>query len=106
MRLQCWRADLFDAMAVALERFGPSPGEPFGGVQLVLVGDLYQLPPVVRDEERAFFEETYGTPFFFSAKNFNQGAFPTVELSTVFRQLGDYQLVSLLNGVRDGSAAQ
>ena len=97
------RADLFDAMAVALERFGPSPGEPFGGVQLVLVGDLYQLPPVVRDEERAFFEETYGTPFFFSAKNFNQGAFPTVELSTVFRQLGDYQLVSLLNGVRDGA---
>ncbi len=97
------RADLFDAMAIALERFGPHPGEPFGGVQLVLVGDLYQLPPVVHEDERAYFEEHYGTPFFFSAQYFNRDRFPTVELSTVFRQIGDYQLVSLLNGVRDGA---
>ncbi|MFC7580578.1 AAA family ATPase [Schaalia naturae] len=97
------RADLFDAMVAALERFGPHPGEPFGGVQLVLVGDLYQLPPVVTDAESAFIEEQFGTPYFFSGHSFTREAFPTVELTTVFRQVGDDQLVRLLNGVREGA---
>src|SRR5699024_9163047 len=48
------RADLFDALTAALELHGPRPGTPFGGVQLVLVGDLYQLPPVVTDREAAW----------------------------------------------------
>src|SRR5690606_34139549 len=97
------RADLFDALTAALERFGPRPGEPLGGVQLVLVGDLYQLPPVVTDAEAAFIEERYGTPFFFSARSFHRDTFPVVELSTVFRQQGDDRLVDLLNAVRDGA---
>ncbi|WP_275541238.1 AAA family ATPase [Acidipropionibacterium jensenii] len=97
------RADLFDAMVAALERFGPHPGEPFGGVQLVLVGDLYQLPPVVTDAEGAFIDEEFGTPYFFSGHSFTREAFPTVELTTVFRQIGDDQLVRLLNGVREGA---
>ena len=97
------RADLFDALAAALERFGPRPGEPFGGVQLVLVGDLFQLPPIVTDAEAAHIEEQYGTPFFFSAHSFDRDRFPAVELSTVFRQLGDDRLVDLLNAVREGA---
>lgn len=97
------RADLFDAMAAALERFGPKPGEPFGGVQLVLVGDLYQLPPVVTEREAAFIAERYGTPYFFSARAFDRERFPTLELTTVFRQIGDTRLVDLLNAVRDGT---
>lgn len=97
------RADLFDAMAAALERFGPKPGEPFGGVQLVLVGDLYQLPPVVTERESAFIAERFGTPYFFSARSFSREKFPMVELTTVFRQLGDSKLVDLLNAVREGS---
>ena len=97
------RADLFDALAAALERFGPRPGEPFGGVQLVLVGDLYQLPPVVHDDEAAYIEEHFGTPYFFSAQSFDREAFPAVELTTVFRQTGDSRLVDLLNAVREGT---
>ncbi|SEJ37313.1 AAA family ATPase [Demequina mangrovi] len=97
------RADLFDALVAALERFGPQPGEPLGGVQLVLVGDLHQLPPVVRDDEVDFFDERYGTPYFFSARRFDRDTFPVVELTTVFRQVGDTQLVDILNAVRDGA---
>ncbi|MFC7375417.1 exonuclease domain-containing protein [Brachybacterium sp. GCM10030268] len=97
------RADLFDALTAALERFGPRPGTPFGGVQLVLVGDLYQLPPVVTDGEAAWIEERFGTPFFFSARSFEPSTFPVVELGTVFRQLGDNRLVDLLNAVREGA---
>ncbi|WP_062461906.1 ATP-dependent DNA helicase [Demequina soli] len=97
------RADLFDALVAALERFGPRPGEPFGGVQLVLVGDLHQLPPVVRDDEVDFFDEHYGTPYFFSGRRFDRDAFPVVELATVFRQVGDMELVDILNAVREGA---
>ncbi|MGF3055993.1 AAA family ATPase [Microbacterium sp. YY-01] len=97
------RADLFDTLAAALERFGPKPGTPFGGVQLVLVGDLYQLPPVVTEREATYISETYGTPYFFSAKSYDRNQFPTVELTTVFRQIGDSRLVDLLNAVRSGA---
>ncbi len=97
------RADLFDALNAALELYGPAPGTPFGGVQLVLVGDLYQLPPVVTDHEAGWIEERFGTPFFFSARSFDTETFPVVELSTVFRQQGDDRLVELLNAVREGT---
>ncbi|MGP4977215.1 AAA family ATPase [Brachybacterium tyrofermentans] len=97
------RADLFDALAAALERFGPHPGEPFGGVQLVLSGDLYQLPPVVHDAEAEHIEHHYGTPYFFSSRAFDRDSFPVIELSTVFRQLGEDRLVDLLNAVREGT---
>lgn len=96
------RADLFDMLAAALERFGPRPGTPFGGVQIVLVGDLLQLPPVVAAAESAFFSTRYETPYFFSADSFRREDFPTVALTTVFRQLGDQRLTSLLNAVREG----
>ncbi|MBB5832495.1 exonuclease domain-containing protein [Brachybacterium aquaticum] len=97
------RADLFDALTAALELYGPRPGTPFGGVQLVLVGDLYQLPPVVTDHDAGWIERRYGTPFFFSAHSFDEDTFPVVELSTVFRQQGDDRLVDLLNAVREGT---
>ncbi|SCQ74797.1 AAA family ATPase [Propionibacterium freudenreichii] len=96
------RADLFDCLVAALERFGPHPGQPLGGVQLVLVGDLYQLPPVVTEGEREYFSTTYESPWFFSAHAYRRDDFPTVELTTVFRQIGDARLVHLLNAVRDG----
>lgn len=97
------RADLFDCLAIALERFGPRPGNRFGGVQLVLVGDLYQLPPVVTDGEREHFSSRYDSPYFFSADHYDTQAFPMVELTTVFRQVGDTRLVEILNAVREGA---
>lgn len=96
------RADLFDQVAAALERFGPRPGEPFGGVQIVLVGDLLQLPPVVHDSVAEYFSTRYETPYFFSADAFATMEFPTVALTTVFRQQGDVRLTALLNAVREG----
>lgn len=97
------RADLFDCLAVALERFGPKRGMPFGGVQLVLVGDLYQLPPVVTEGEKEYFEQRYESPYFFSADHYDRDHFPLIELTTVFRQIGDSRLVEILNDVRSGA---
>ncbi|WP_456696822.1 AAA family ATPase [Aeromicrobium sp. P5_D10] len=96
------RADLFDMLVAALERFGPRPGTRFGGVQIVLVGDLLQLPPVVTTGESEYFSTRYDTPYFFSADTFRREDFPTVALTTVFRQLGDQRLTSILNAVREG----
>jgi ATP-dependent DNA helicase PIF1 len=96
------RADLFDMLAAALERFGPVLGRPFGGVQIVLVGDLCQLPPVVTEREVEYFSTRYESPYFFSADSFQREEFPTVALTTVFRQRGDDRLTSILNAIREG----
>lgn len=96
------RADLFDQVAAALQRFGPVPGTPFGGVQIVLVGDLYQLPPVVHEAEAGYLNARYATPYFFSADNFRSSDFPTVALTTVFRQQGDDRMAAILNEIREG----
>lgn len=96
------RADLFDMVVASLERFGPKPQAPFGGIQLVLVGDLYQLPPVVKEDEKEYFRTVYDSPYFFSAHNYSSHWFPTINLTKVFRQLGDDQLVNMLNAIRTG----
>lgn len=96
------RADLFDMLVIALERFGPEPGQPFGGVQIVLVGDLHQLPPVVTEIEAEYFRTRYASPYFFSADRFRRADFPTVDLTRIFRQSGDERLAAILGGIRDG----
>lgn len=96
------RADLLDAVDAALRRFGPSPDEPFGGVQLVMFGDPYQLSPVVQEEEEDFFAHHYTTPFFFGSRALSQLDFDVVELQRVYRQ-SDETFVGLLNRVREGT---
>jgi GTPase SAR1 family protein len=87
------RADLFDAMDAVLREHGPRPGEPFGGVQIGLFGDLLQLPPIVKDEERPAFNgqwnEGWPSAWFVDALCFRTGNFQRVTLMKIFRQSQD-----------------
>ncbi len=99
------RSDLMWAMDQSLRVNRGRPREPFGGVRLVMFGDLHQLPPVVQEAEVAqHLESEYGGPFFFSVPALREavGTF-RIELSQVFRQ-SDQALISVLNRVRDGEA--
>lgn len=96
------RADLMDAIGWFLEVNGPRPGEPFGGVQLLLVGDLFQLSPVVDQKDlHAFFRRIYHSPHFFSAKSLQGATITRVELERIFRQQ-DRAFADLLNDLREG----
>ena len=92
------RADVLDMMDFSL-RFTRRSTKPFGGVQMLFIGDLYQLPPVVRDEN--ILMQYYDSSFFFSSLALQQLPLITVELTTVYRQT-DEIFVNLLNAIRDG----
>lgn len=93
------RADLLDAIDMVLRRYRRS-SRPFGGVQLLLIGDVHQLSPVVTEAERPYMQRVYPTPYFFASKALQRLNYVTIELTTVFRQQ-DAAFVSLLNHVRD-----
>ena len=97
------RADLFDMMNLALQRLRKDT-RPFGGVQLVLVGDLLQLPPVVTDDESRLFTEHWDFPYFFSAHCYDEVSLSTINLTTVWRQ-SDEEFIEILNQVREGSVS-
>ncbi|MBK7407490.1 MAG: AAA family ATPase [Saprospirales bacterium] len=95
------RADILDCMDVFL-RINREDPRPFGGVQLIFFGDLFQLPPVVASVmERQYFQTYYSTPYFFSAKVFAHGAFEfeMVELRHVYRQ-EQRHFLRLLDAIR------
>ena len=98
------RADLMDSLETSLRLHGPNPGQPFGGVQMVFVGDPFQLPPVVEDEEAEFFATHYQTPFFFSSHALGSLDFETVELEQIYRQ-SDEEFIELLNAIRENTAS-
>ena len=95
------RADLLDAIDMTLRRYRRS-SRPFGGVQLLMIGDVHQLAPVVTETERPFMEKVYPTPYFFASKALQQINYVTIELTTVYRQQ-DAAFVDLLNHVRDNN---
>lgn len=100
------RADLFDCIDRALRLNGPHPLEPFGGVQMLIIGDLYQLPPVVSREERGFFEGYYyQSPYFFDSKSYAGAGFETVELTHVYRQ-SDQDFIDILDAIRVAKATE
>lgn len=99
------RADVLDAVDRFLRLNGPDRDRAFGGVQVLMVGDLHQLPPVVSSEdERRRFDTEYETPFFFSSRALADVEIAAVELTKVFRQQ-DPHFIELLNQVRLGTPA-
>lgn len=93
------RADLLDAIDNVMRRFRDRT-RPFGGVQLLLIGDLQQLPPVETEEEARLLREYYDTPYFFSSQALGKAGFCMVELNTVYRQK-DPVFLHLLNSIRE-----
>ncbi len=94
------RADIMDGIDYSL-RINRANEQPFGGVQIILMGDLFQLPPVVRADTRGIFEKKYASPYFFSARVFEQAAIRRIELIHIFRQK-EPKFIALLNNIREG----
>lgn len=93
------RADLLDAIDDVLRRFRRN-SKPFGGVQLLLIGDIQQLPPVAKSDEWQMLSEYYDSPYFFSSHALRETSFCTIELKKVYRQ-SDTHFLSLLNAIRE-----
>ena len=94
------RADMLDAIDRFLRVNGRVKEEPFGGIRMILIGDPFQLPPVVSSQaERHFLSLRYKTPYFFSASILKEAGMETVELEKVFRQEED-EFIALLNAIR------
>lgn len=94
------RADLMDAMDKFLRLNGRCSDKPFGGVQLLFVGDLFQIPPVVnREEEAVLLARPYTSEFFFSSKALDSCQLTSIELTKVYRQ-SDSMFMNMLNKIR------
>ncbi len=94
------RADLLDAVDAILRYVRKRMREPFGGVQVLFIGDLFQLPPVVSDKEWKHLSEHYASPFFFDAKVLQEQPLRILELQKIYRQQ-EQGFIDLLNKVRN-----
>lgn len=99
------RSDLLDAVDSVLRQYRKRHDLPFGGVQLLMIGDLQQLAPVVTPQEEHLLGQHYDTPFFFSSNALKQVGYLTIELKKVYRQQ-DEQFISLLNQIRENKASE
>ena len=96
------RADLLDAIDVILRHVRRKKDLPFGGIQILFIGDLLQLPPVVQDSEWQILKKYYNSPYFFDAHAIKEAPLVYLELDKIFRQ-GDPQFIDLLNNLRTNS---
>lgn len=96
------RADLLDSVDVVLRRCRNS-SKPFGGVQLLLIGDMQQLSPVVRPEDEEILRPYYKSYYFFGSLAWQKTNYVCIELNQVFRQT-DQNFISILNAIREGRA--
>jgi len=93
------RSDVLDSIDLVLRNFRNSP-KPFGGVQLLMIGDLCQLSPVVKNEELNILQNYYDSPYFFSSNALKNTEFITIELKHIYRQK-DEKFINILNKLRD-----
>mgnify|MGYP001538377956 CR=1 FL=1 len=96
------RADLLDAVDAVLRRYRDH-ARPFGGVQLLLIGDLHQLAPVIKEDEWRLLSPHYETPYFFSSRSLRKIPYVAIELKQVYRQ-SDPRFIALLNKIRENEA--
>jgi uncharacterized protein YpbB len=97
------RADLLDEIDLILRHFRRRPSQPFGGVQMLYIGDLFQLPPVVNNEDWDLLKNYYKSPFFFDALVMQQAAPLYLELKKIYRQ-HEWEFIGLLNNIRNNQA--
>lgn len=97
------RADMLDAIDYRMRHVKGNYQVPFGGVQVLLIGDLYQLPPIVKDEEWAVLSQFYTSIHFFEAKALQQSGMVYLELDKIFRQQDD-TFIRILNNLRDNKS--
>ncbi|BEG97994.1 AAA family ATPase [Bacteroides sedimenti] len=97
------RADIIDFVDRVLRVYSNNMREPFGGKQILLVGDVYQLEPVIKNDEREILNRFYPSPFFFSARVFNEIDLVSIELRKVYRQ-SDKVFVGVLDHIRTNTA--
>ena len=99
------RADIIDFIDKVLRIYTRNRHEPFGGKQMLFVGDIYQLEPVLREEDRQLLQPFYPSPFFFDAHAFRKMHLACIELTKVYRQ-EDPQFISLLDRIRNNTITQ
>lgn len=97
------RADIIDAVDRILRVYSRNLRQPFGGKQILLVGDVFQLEPVVKSDEREIISRFYPTPYFFSARAFHEIDLVSIELRKVYRQ-SDKVFVGILDRIRNNTA--
>ena len=95
------RADILDAIDATLKRYRKND-RPFGGVQLLMIGDVQQLPPVVTESEKPFMDQVYPSPFLFNSRAFRKLGYIVIELNKIHRQR-DAEFTSMLNDIRTGN---
>ena len=96
------RADLLDAIDDVLRRYRGNQ-QPFGGVQLLMIGDLHQLAPVVKDDEWDLLRDSYPTMYFFGSNALRQTDYVVIELKQIYRQTSQH-FIDILNRVRNNTA--
>lgn len=97
------RADMLDAIDVILRSYRRNHDVPFGGVQMLYIGDLFQLPPVVNQKEWTVLKEYYKSPFFFDAQVLQRSPPLSIELKKIYRQT-DAHFIRILNNIRNNAA--
>jgi ATP-dependent DNA helicase PIF1 len=96
------RADLLDCIDAFLRIHGKNHNLSFGGIKMIFIGDLHQLPPVVRSTEKEIFANYYKTPYFFSANVFENLDLEFVELKKIYRQ-SDEEFIKILDSIRNNN---